>query len=244
MNRNYTKASTYRIMIVDDEEVIRMITTEGLMSFGFDIVDFASPMSALEYYKMNYRDIDLVILDMMMPEMNGDMLFYELKKINEFIQVIILSGYDDVDKKYHYLINDGLKSFLHKPICNEALNNEIASVLYNDKTIDVKVGLSTLVNNEQVYLRLLKLYHEEYYNLEEKIKSYISDYKFDGIKELVHKIKGVSLNLGSHGIYRLSTDLDQKLVKKEANISEINYFVNYHNLLIKDIERILEAQNV
>jgi response regulator RpfG family c-di-GMP phosphodiesterase len=236
--------STYQIMIVDDEDTIRLVTKLGLETLGYRVVDFESPTLALEYYENNYRNIDFVILDMMMPDMNGGELFYYLKKINPFISAVVLSGFDDVEVKFKHLIEDGLHSFLRKPISIEDLNNEIQKILMLKLSINSTKGLSTVLNNDNIYLKLLRIYHEEYADLEKKVSLLLNANDLFGIESLVHKIKGISLNLGAGQVYNLSTILNRKFKENDVVIEDILTFIKYHNLVIKDIERILGVQDV
>lgn len=244
MKYNYNLPSTYTILIVDDEATSRYITSESLNAYGYATVNFASPKEALAYFEGYYRSIDLVLLDMIMPEMNGEDLFYAMNRINPVIPIVILSGTENLQENYKHLLALGVKKLLAKPISHKDLVDNINHIINRDMTIDIEKALSTLVNDERLYLKFLDMYYEEYANFENNVQKYISDYNYLAIRNLVHKIKGVSLNLGSDEVYRLTTLLDQKLLKKEVQIEEINYFINYHNLVLKDIRRILRLQNV
>ena len=244
MNKDYILSNTYRILVVDDDVTIRMLATEALKSYGYHIIDFTSSLDALSYIAGNKSEIDLIILDMVMPEMNGDELFYHIKKINPFIPIIILSGLENVEKEYKSLVDFGLKRILKKPILAHLLNKEVLDVLKENRTIDIDSGLKTLVNKEDLFLKILAIYKEEYQNLSENLTELMKNEKFDDIQKWVHKVKGVSLNIGANNLYQMIHSLHHNLKSNKIEIQEINEIIDYHNLVIRDIERILEAQNV
>ena len=244
MRKNYLIPETYLIMIVDDEEIVRLISKIILESYGYKVIDFSNSFEALEYYQEHYREVDVVILDMVMPIMNGDSLFYELKKINPFIVACVLSGYDNVKTRYEHLLNEGLYCILTKPINGDLISMEIWEMLKRTQTINIDKGLSLIINNEHAYLRLLKVYLEEYGNIEVEFNDLIKQDKLSDIDNVIHKIKGIAMNLGAEELYKKACSLHQKYYDKQYDIKELYEFIKYHNYLTKDIKRILGAQVV
>ena len=116
------------IMVVDDEEMVLQVTCIIISKMGLRPLSFTSSIKALEYYREHYNDISLVLLDMIMPEMNGKELFLEMKNINPPIKAMLLSGW--IDKEETTNINDiGLVDFLHKPIEKAVLEKNILKAL-------------------------------------------------------------------------------------------------------------------
>ncbi len=102
------------IMVVDDEDAIREISSEILSSLNYQVETFADGKSAIEYYKKNYDQVDLILLDMIMPELNGYETFLELKKIDNQVKAIIVSGYS-VEEHAQSLLDQGAIAFIQKP---------------------------------------------------------------------------------------------------------------------------------
>ena len=119
-----------RILLVDDDEVICKMTSCMLTKLGNNITTRSNGRTALEYYTVNWKNIDLVILDMVMPEMNAMEAFSAMRKINPEIKVILSSGYSlngDVQK----IIDKGVIDFIQKPYIIADLSKKIATVLNN-----------------------------------------------------------------------------------------------------------------
>lgn len=244
MKTNYLVPQTYKIMIVDDEDMIRLLTKANLEEYKYQVIDFASPSATLKYYKENYRQIDLVILDMLMPLMNGDILFLKLKQINPHLVACVLSGYDGVEVEYHHLLDNGLYCFLKKPIQGEEISLKVQEMLSASQTINIDKGLSLIMRNEGIYLKLLKVYHEEYCNLEQMFRHLQEEEKFLEIDNIIHKIKGIAMNLGAETCYQMASVLHAKYHHQEIDLMGIDAFIKYHNYVLKDIERILGVQSV
>jgi len=95
--------TTFRIMLVDDEERFLATTQKLLTKKGFDVVTAISGMEALE--KLNSQNIHVVILDVKMPGMDGVTTLQEIKRLFPLVEVIMLTGHATVESAV-----DGLKS--------------------------------------------------------------------------------------------------------------------------------------
>ena len=81
------------VLLVDDDEKILSVGRKICKSLGYSVLTAASGKKAISIYKKEKNRISLVILDMIMPEMNGLETFLELKKINPDIKVLLSTGY-------------------------------------------------------------------------------------------------------------------------------------------------------
>jgi two-component system, cell cycle sensor histidine kinase and response regulator CckA len=84
---------TARILIVDDEEVVRELARVILVELGYSVTVCKDGKEAVDYYRMSWREIDLVLLDMVMPELGGRDTFAAMRRINPAVRVILSSGY-------------------------------------------------------------------------------------------------------------------------------------------------------
>lgn len=118
------------VLIVDDEDVV--LDVEGLMlkKMGFNILKANSSAKACRLYKNKKDDIDLVILDMIMPGDNGAATYQKLKMINPGIKVLISSGFWK-DLNVRAILKDGKNSFIQKPFKFAEFNRKINSILSN-----------------------------------------------------------------------------------------------------------------
>ncbi|MBT5855003.1 PAS domain S-box protein [bacterium] len=119
------------IMVVDDEQSIRNITKTTLDNFGYKTIVFENGQEALSFYKDNSDRINLVIMDMMMPVMDGPTAIEEMKKVNVNVQVIGVTGIilgEDKSGRFKN-VKDEVQAFLFKPYTTELLLKSIDDVL-------------------------------------------------------------------------------------------------------------------
>lgn len=108
------------ILVVDDEDVVSMTISKILKKHGHSVKIYQNGNQAIEYYKNSWKDIDLVILDMIMPGLNGSDLFDQMIKLNPTAKIIITSGYS-FNSNIENLISAGASSFLQKPFSIDEL---------------------------------------------------------------------------------------------------------------------------
>ena len=116
------------ILIVDDEQVVLDIEALMLEKMGFNTLKANSPEQAYQIYQVEKDNIDLVILDMIMPGDNGAEAYQKLKKINSGIKVLVSSGFwKDINVKE--ILSDRQNRFIQKPFKFEELNEKVDSIL-------------------------------------------------------------------------------------------------------------------
>lgn len=116
------------ILLVDDEEIIIDVGEELLKKVGYNVLSAGSGEEAIEIYKKSRSSIDLIILDMIMPGMDGDETYNRLKEINPKIRVILSSGYgvNDLDSE---ILNCAFDGFIQKPFNIKQLTHKIREIL-------------------------------------------------------------------------------------------------------------------
>ncbi len=121
-----------RILFVDDEFAIRKLMEMVLEKLGYAVSNAADGLQALELFRAAPLRFDLVISDMTMPDMTGDQLVVELKKIRPDLPVIICTGYGkSMSEELSEQI--GVNAFLGKPVNKEELARTIRKVLDDAK---------------------------------------------------------------------------------------------------------------
>ena len=122
----YMKKDT--ILIVDDEIMITEILAKIISRISYRTHVCRNGKEAMEYYREYADEIALVILDMIMPEMNGRDTFYEIRKIDPKAKVLLISGYAS-EEDAQDLIAQGAIEFIEKPFRSEELISAIEKIL-------------------------------------------------------------------------------------------------------------------
>jgi PAS domain S-box-containing protein len=114
------------ILLVDDEEGVRKLCQAILHANGYSVIEAANAAAALAAYEKNAHKVDLVLTDVVMPQMNGFELGARLAQENADVKILYMSGYRDSPIGAAAAANP---AFLHKPFTPDALLEKVREVL-------------------------------------------------------------------------------------------------------------------
>lgn len=146
-----------RVLLIEDDKDMQKLIVEYLKEYDFDCVAFDQPKDVLEHFKID-NNYSIIILDLMLPEMDGFDLFKKLKQIKD-IPIVISSARGDIGNKIHGF-ELGADDYLAKPYEPRELVLRIEHILKKDfnKTINIgnfiidKENRTVLVDNYPVDL--------------------------------------------------------------------------------------------
>ena len=102
------------ILVIDDEEAIREVAFDILGSYGYRVRLAADGEEGVAIFRKQARQIDMVILDMVMPRQGGRETFLELKEIDPKVRVLFSTGYSQ-NEKVNEIMALGVRGFIQKP---------------------------------------------------------------------------------------------------------------------------------
>ncbi|WP_226648635.1 PAS domain S-box protein [Microbulbifer variabilis] len=123
-----------RIMVVDDEAIVRSYSKTLFEMNGHKVNTFASAEQAITYYRQHYEQVDLIILDMIMPGMDGQELFAFLRRINPNVKALLSTGFS-VDSKVQEVIADGVLDCIQKPFTYDRLSKKIEELILSGQLL-------------------------------------------------------------------------------------------------------------
>jgi PAS domain S-box-containing protein len=119
---------TETILLVDDEELVRDLGERVLTKAGYTVLSATNGIEALELFKKERKQIDLVILDLIMPEMGGKACLKELLKMDPEVRILLASGYA-ADAAANKTLEPGARGFVGKPFRFMELLRQVRNVL-------------------------------------------------------------------------------------------------------------------
>jgi len=122
---NETKGT---ILVVDDEELVLDVEVTLLQRIGYNTLMACNSREACQVFKDKYEQIDLVILDMIMPDENGATTYKRLKRINPDVKVLISTGYVK-NGNVEEILNDSQNGLIMKPFKLGEFANKIDKIL-------------------------------------------------------------------------------------------------------------------
>jgi two-component system cell cycle sensor histidine kinase/response regulator CckA len=123
-------AGSETILLVEDEQAVRVIVRSLLEESGYRVLEAIDGEEGLRLFKENREDVDLVLSDVVMPKMQGQEMYEEIKKIAPDLKILFISGYpvDIIDRKN---LSGKKKNIMSKPVMPEKLLRKIREVLDN-----------------------------------------------------------------------------------------------------------------
>jgi two-component system cell cycle sensor histidine kinase/response regulator CckA len=118
------------VLLVDDEDMILDVSRDLLEKLGYEVLTVKSGIEAIEIYRTSQKKIDIIILDMVMPKMDGGETYEKLKDIDPDIKVLLSSGYS-IDGQASKILSRGCDGFIQKPFDIKSLSLEIRKILDN-----------------------------------------------------------------------------------------------------------------
>lgn len=127
---SHIKKQTGMVLIIDDEATMRHVAHEMLVECGYKTISASNGEEGLQIYKIKQQEVDIVLLDMIMPKMSGEEVFEEITKINPEVRVILTSGFKK-DDKVERIMKKGIRYFLQKPYTIQRISSVVYAAINN-----------------------------------------------------------------------------------------------------------------
>jgi two-component system, cell cycle sensor histidine kinase and response regulator CckA len=120
------------VMLVEDDEIVSQTAMEMCAVLGHKVITARDGVEALQLYRIHRELIDVVLLDLNMPRVDGEETFSEMKKMNEKVKVILVSGYPE-QKIADKFSGKGLAGYIQKPYSLAAICNKLEMIIGVEK---------------------------------------------------------------------------------------------------------------
>ena len=121
------------LLLVDDEAMVLEVSQDLLEMLGYTVIPARGGREAVELYRAQRHDIDMVILDLIMPDMGGGETYDQLREINPQVKVLLSSGYS-IDGQASEILKRGCDGFIQKPFESGELSQRIRDILGKGKS--------------------------------------------------------------------------------------------------------------
>ena len=125
--RKLNNLSSTKVLLIDDEEVILFTVSEILKALNCKVTTASDGQKGIDIYKENPDEFDVIILDKIMPKMNGMEVYLKLKEIKEDVKVILASGYSE--EQAQEILDAGVSAFIRKPYSMSTLSENLAKLI-------------------------------------------------------------------------------------------------------------------
>lgn len=240
LEENNFSDKKYTALIVEDNKTNQMIEKSILKQIGINSIAAGNGKEGIRLFRENQSKIDLILMDLHMPVMNGYEASSEIRKISGNVPIIAMTADVILGVKEKCEIN-GISHYISKPFDPDHFIKTVKDILSGKSILDVKSGINNMGGNEELYKEVINEYYNENKNLVNILNSQISDKNYKSASEIIHKIKSSSGSIGAKKIYDIAVTF-QKALDNESNDIKIIYdeFAEYFRNLISDIENYLK----
>jgi PAS domain S-box-containing protein len=193
------------VLIVDDDEYVLQALYYGLSGYGYSVILADGGTRAVELFRARAGEVDLVVLDLMMPGMGGDETLRELRAIRPDVRVLISTGYGE-DEAARRLASQGVEGFLRKPYDPEELAAEVKRLMETGGTTEPVDDTSRVMES------LRASYRQRLPDKLRELETRLRDARGGGSAErreqarlLAHTLKGTA---GSYGFVDVASELE------------------------------------
>jgi len=116
------------ILVVEDEEIVRLVICQVLVAEGYQVIEAEGPDQGLDALRSCDSPVDLLLTDVVMPGMNGEELAHKLVEIQPSLKVLFTSGFPD-DVGEAAWTSSAQSEFLQKPFAPAALASKVRELL-------------------------------------------------------------------------------------------------------------------
>jgi two-component system cell cycle sensor histidine kinase/response regulator CckA len=116
------------ILVVDDDPSVRAVIARMVEAFGFEVLQAVDGRHGVEVFNENRREVRAVVLDMTMPNLDGREAIEQMRRIQEDVKVLLVSGFSE-NRAHGACAKDGPNAFLQKPFNPEELKMKLKSIL-------------------------------------------------------------------------------------------------------------------
>ena len=218
-----------KIILVDDEEIVRTVTAMLIKNLGYEVIEFSNGADCIAWFKNYGKQAAAVILDLIMPGMSGYEVFRALKTINPNVKVLLFSGFS-VNDEAQKAIEQGAVGYLQKPTKKEILSQQLARIVgksgfHQEKEqrseapadlpvipgTDLKKALLLVEGNKKVLEFIFLNFHKKYHGALDTMEKQLKTKDFAGLYLLVHSIKSLAGNMGATKLNTQAQELENML---------------------------------
>jgi len=123
-----SSAGAGRVLLADDDEDVRSVVHAMLETLGYEVIEARDGLEAVEIFRRRAAEIDLVILDLVMPRLTGEAALGRIRRIAPAVPAILISGYDE-SGRIREIVAAGFGGFLQKPFRRQDLGKKMRELL-------------------------------------------------------------------------------------------------------------------
>lgn len=236
----------HQVLLVEDNKTNQLIAKSILQQVGIESILAGDGKTAIELYSQHKERIDLILMDLHMPILNGYEAAKEIRKMSTSVPIVAMTA-DVILGVKEKCEESGIHHYISKPFDPDHFIQTIKEIILENEeeriqestVLDQSAGLKNIGGDIEVYRQILKAYLEENRETVEKLSLVINEKRYADAAQIVHKVKGSSGSIGAKELHTVSMELQKALnEEKEDKIQPLkDRFSGLLRRLIEEIDR-------
>ena len=214
-----------KILVVEDNKTNQFIAKSLLEQVHHQVILTDNGLEGFNYFKDHPKEVDLILMDLHMPVMDGYESTKHIRELDPKIPIIAMTA-DAITGVEKQCMEAGITNYISKPFDPDMFLSVISGFTKGVKSIlddteksnplNISLGMKSFGGNEDLYKQVLTIYLEENRNTEQTIKALIESGDFEGASLQVHKLKSSTGTIGASHLYDLCVTFQNQLKSKET----------------------------
>ncbi len=248
----------YQVLVVEDNKTNQFIAKSILEPIGFAVSLADNGAEGVDYLKKHQGEVDLILMDLHMPIMNGYDATAKIRVLNPVIPIVAMTA-DAVSGVAQACQTVGINHYISKPFDPDKLVETLVDIMnnlptgkeinkdtqpaaemneWNDKILDEEDGLKRIGNNEELYKMILAEYSNENKDIAQALELVMHEKNYNEAIQIVHKNKGGSGNIGAKKLYETAIAFQKALESQDE--SEIERLYTMFKTLLAQVLKEIE----
>ena len=214
----------HHVLLAEDNKTNQLITKSLLEQVGIESIVANDGKEAIELYQKHSDIIDLILMDLHMPVMNGYEAAEKIRELSSKVPIIamtadvILGVRDKCEQSgiFHYISKPFNPDHFIQTIKDIILENE-PNIEPNTAVLDRQLGLKNMGGNEDLYKQVLIEYRNENQDTLDKLEAAVREKRYAEATQIVHKVKSSSGSIGAKSLQDVATLLQKALNEEKEN---------------------------
>ncbi|MDD3521294.1 MAG: transporter substrate-binding domain-containing protein, partial [Actinomycetota bacterium] len=208
-NRPIMLNKEHCVLLVEDNKTNQLIAKTLLQQLGTEVILANDGKAAVELYHENKEKIDLILMDLHMPVMNGYDAAKEIRKVSANVPIVAMTA-DVIMGVREKCEQSGIYHYISKPFDPDRFIQTVKDIIEESKgradeedlsVLDKSAGLKNIGGNEELYLLVLNEFFNENKNTVNELSEAIGEKRYADAAQIVHKVKGSSGSIGAKKLY-------------------------------------------
>lgn len=238
-------------LIVEDNKTNQLIAQSLLEQIGIEVMLAADGKTAIALYEKYKEKINLILMDLHMPLMNGYEAASQIRNISGTVPIVAMTA-DVVLGVKEKCEQSGINYYISKPFDPDRFILLIKDIMSKQETKNVQdfsildecIGLRIVGGDHELYRKVLNEYFNENQETLDKLSHAILEKRYDDATQIIHKVKSSSGSIGAKPIYDLAVELQKAI--QEGNETEQSFlhkeFSDLFMQLLQKIESLVKGE--